>query len=221
MSTQAIAKHHVSLYELENDLVALMDTDELVSEEQRQQFEVELEEALKNTVAKRDRLAGFISHCEQMQSASAQEIKRLQDRKKHFKSMEDRAREYAKRVIESLGYDEKGNTRKLEGVTATFSLRRNPAKLVITDEQKIADYYRDVSVFCPKPIVDWVIEQLDRIDDDAPSWANKDRPEREEFKAAVGAVSSINNQRIKRALEMGLDVPGADLQIDSTSVQVR
>jgi hypothetical protein len=135
--TTALAPVAPALFDLEQDLQALLDTEDLVDPSQRQEFEAELAESLKASVAKRDRCAQFLIHCGLQQENCEREIARLKQRKESFERAEKRLRMYVQSVIQSLGPDAKGKPKKLEGSLATFSLRQAPGHIEVTDETKV------------------------------------------------------------------------------------
>jgi Siphovirus Gp157 len=134
------------LHELEPSLMSLIDTAELVTEEQELAFMEELSATLQSTVAKRDRVGAFIKHCEARKEECAEEIERLQARKKGFANAAERVRDYVLWIIEGLGPDEKGKSRKLEGDKFTFSTRKAKDKLDIYDETLVPNQYKSVSI---------------------------------------------------------------------------
>ena len=134
------------LYEVEEDLLALLETDGAVDPEQEQAFQLALAEQLRTAVAKRDKVGGFIKLCEHSATAAGEEIKRLQTRKRVFENTVERLRGYVVSVIESLGLDDKGKLRKLQGSNFTLSARACPVSLKLTDEAKIPLAYKRVRV---------------------------------------------------------------------------
>ena len=69
------------LYVIEDHLAALIETAELVSPEQEQEFRVEFQTALTSAVEKRDRVGQFLAHLEQQIDFARFEIDRLRQRK--------------------------------------------------------------------------------------------------------------------------------------------
>lgn len=136
----------LTLYDLETDLVSLLDTEEMVSDAQRTEFEQQLTTTLKTTVAKRDRCAQFIAHCEGQQAAIAAEVQRLQSLNKSYGGAVERMKGYVLRVIQDIGPDEKGKYRKLEGHTCQFSARLCPASVDISDEAAVPESYKIVKI---------------------------------------------------------------------------
>lgn len=180
-----------SLFDLEQDLQAFFNTEDLVPEEQRAEFESALAEQLKASVAKRDRVAQFIQHCSHQQENCDKEIARLKARKESFERAEKRVKQYVQSVIESLGPDAKGKPKKLEGNLATFSLRQTPGHIEITDESKVPAEVQNVEVCMSLP--QWkVLLAVHRVD----------------FR---DAHVTVDKREAKRRIEAGEDVPGVDL----------
>jgi Siphovirus Gp157 len=137
------------LHELEESLLALLDTEELVTEEREQAFLEDLSHTMQATVAKRDRVAAFIKHCEAQVEVCADEIQRLQARKRVLANAAERVRSYVLWIIEALGPDAEGKLRKLEGDKFTFATRKAKPKLEITDESSVPQKYKWVKVGVP------------------------------------------------------------------------
>lgn len=213
MST-AIAPLAPSLYELEQDLQAFIDTADLVSEESHDEFQREFAEALQRSVEKRDRAGQFLIHCQQQVENCDKEIERLRARKRSFEMAEKRVRSYVQAVIESLGTDAKGRTRKLEGDTVTFALRAKPPAVEITDEDAVPAKFKSITVTLPLDLWEAVIDTPDHDDDSDPIWG--------EFKAAsLTAERCVSKKAIREALDAGEDVAGADLSIGGYSLVLK
>lgn len=153
------------LHELEPSLMALVDSEDLVTEEQEQGFLQDLSQTLQATVAKRDRVAAFIKHCESQEAAIDAEIERLNLRKKGFASAARRVRNYVLWIIDALGaIDEKGKPRKLEGQNFTFSTRAVKDKLEITDEHLVPDSFARIHFSVPAAAYARVAKVLEALD---------------------------------------------------------
>jgi len=137
------------LYEIEDTLVALLDTEDSVLPEQEAAFRSDLAIQLQKAVAKRDRVGAFIRMCEQAAANTAEEIKRLQTRKRVFENTVERVRGYVVSIIESLGRDEKGKLRKLPGSNFTLTARACAPSLEIDDETQVPKAYKRVRVDLP------------------------------------------------------------------------
>jgi len=130
------------LYLIEDQLAALVETAELVSPEQEEEFRLEFQTALTAAMEKRDRVGQFLAHLEQQIDFA-------------------RVEEYVIDTIENLGTDSKGKYRRLEGKTTTFSLRGCPPSVEISDESSIPAEYK--TLLLKLPAVTWE-QLLDRLE---------------------------------------------------------
>ena len=195
------------LYVIEDQLAALIETAELVSPEQEQEFRAEFQAALTAAVDKRDRVGQFLAHLEQQIDFAKFEIDRLRQRKATCERALERLENYVIGTIENLGTDGKGKYRRLEGKTTTFSLRACPPSVEVTDETAIPSEYK--VLLLKLPAVTW--EQL------------LDGLEIEQRSAVLGQVKSpevtVDKRSIKAAIDGGVDVPGAGLAIGRHSLR--
>ena len=188
-----------SLYVIEDQLAALIETAEVVSPEQEQEFRAEFQAALTAAVDKRDRVGEFLAHLEQQIDFAKFEIERLRKRKATCERALTRVENYVIETMENLGTDSKGKYRPLEGNTSTFSLRGCPPSVEVTDEPSIPSEYKILML--KLPAVTW--EQL------------LDGLEIEQRAAVLEQVKSpevtVDKRSIKSAIDSGTDVPGAGL----------
>ena len=195
------------LYVIEDQLAALIETAELVSPEQEQEFRAEFQAALTAAVEKRDRVGQFLAHLEQQIGFARFEIDRLRQRKATCERALARLENYVIGTIENLGTDGKGKYRRLEGKTTTFSLRACPPSVEVGDETAIPSEYK--MLLLKLPAVTW--EQL------------LDGLEIEQRSAVLGQVKSpevtVDKRSIKAAIDAGVDVPGASLAIGRHSLR--
>ncbi len=188
-----------SLYSIEDGLLALMDSEELVSAEQEQKFQATLTEQLRKAVSKRDAVGRFIRHCETMAEASRSEEIRLRDRRKFYERAAEKMRGYVKNILQMLGPDERGGWRRLEGNTFTFLLRDNNQSVRIVHPEAVPDRFKDVTVRVPADILH---EVLSAVPDGL----------RKRFVESVKYTEiDIPKTPIKKAFEHGEFVDGADL----------
>lgn len=187
------------LYVIEDHLAALIETAELVSPGQEQEFRVEFQTALTSAVEKRDRVGQFLAHLEQQIDFARFEIDRLRQRKATYERTLARMENYVIETIENFGTDSKGKYRTLEGKTTTFSLRACPPSVEVTDESAIPSDYKTLTL--KLPAVTWE-ELLDGLDI-------------EQRAAVLGQVKSpevsVDRRSIKTAMDSGADVSGAGL----------
>lgn len=215
MATALQPVNPASLYDLEQDLVALLDTEECVPEELRKEFEQALAESLKNTVQKRDRVGQFIRHCELQQDACESEIKRLEARKQMFASVEKQMRNYVLSVIYALGKDAKDKYRKLEGQTVTFSAAKNPKGVDVVDESLIPARHKSITITLPMDAWTALQPLFDDVVLDSSLNAEDVRFVRLAIQEAKEtATVTVSKSSIKQQLEAGQEVPGARLKDD-------
>ncbi|MFN3323393.1 MAG: siphovirus Gp157 family protein [Bryobacteraceae bacterium] len=197
----------LTLYNIEEHLVALLDTADMVEEpEQQEAIFQEIQQALVQAVEKRDRCAQFLVHCGSQQAAIDAEIKRLQALRKSYARAEERMEEYIVRTIQGIGPDEKGRYRKLEGKTCVFSVRACPPSVEVRNEGEIPAEFKTLTITVPATAWEAVADSLD-ID------------ERTKFLASVKKCEvAVDKKAIKAAIDGGTSVPGADLAIGKFSL---
>jgi hypothetical protein len=188
-----------SLYVIEDELAALIETAELVTPEQEQEFRTEFQAALTAAVDKRDRVGQFLAHLEQQIGFARFEIERLRQRKATCKRAFERLENYVIGTIENLGTDHKGKYRVLEGKTTTFSVRACPASVEVTDESAVPAQYKVLLLKLPAAMWEQLLDGL----------------EIEQRSAVLEQVKSpeaiMDKRLIKAALDSGAEVPGAGL----------
>jgi Siphovirus Gp157 len=187
------------LYLIEDHLAALIETAELVSPEQEEEFRAEFQAALIAAVDKRDRTGQFLAHLEQQIDFARFEIDRLRQRKAACERALARLETYVVETIENLGTDSKGKYRKLEGKTTTFSLRACPPSVEATDASAIPAEYKTLTLKLPAVTWEQLLDGLD-IEQRAVVRSRVKSPE-----------VSLDKRSIKAAIDGGADVPGAGL----------
>jgi hypothetical protein len=195
------------LYVIEDCLAALIETAELVSPEQEQEFRAEFQAALTAAVEKRDRVGQFLAHLEQQIDFAKFEIDRLRQRKATCERAFARLEDYVVETIENLGTDSQGKYRRLEGKTTTFSLRACPPSVEATDESAIPAEYKTLTLKLPAVTWEQLLDSLDI-----------------ELRAAVlrqvkSPEVSLDKRSIKATIDGGSDVPGAGLMIGKHSLR--
>jgi hypothetical protein len=193
------APHPLTLYAIEEQLTAMADTAEVVPEDQEQAFLEEFRATLTVAVDKRDRVGQFLSHLEQQAAFAKAEIARLQERKVFFERAIEKMEDYVIHVIESIGLDAKGKYPKIEGRTVTFSIKDCPPSVAIQDEPAIPSDYKAITI--TMPVLRWeaLLDSLD-LEQRANVLDTIEKP-----KVAVSKIA------IKKAIDGGAQVPGADL----------
>lgn len=204
-----------TLFTIEEDLQALLDSEDLVSEEQDEEFKADLAAALGSAVEKRQRFGEFIRFCELMQSNCEAEIKRLGALKDMYRRAQDRCEKFVVYTIEQLGRDARGRYPKLPGHTVTLSVAQNPDSVDILNPESIPDEFKSVELKLPLNVWKRVLDAFDnRGDEDGVATAAA-------LHTADGSGSrSVNKTAIREKVKLGLDVPGADLKIGDLRCKV-
>jgi len=187
------------LYDLEQHLAALIDTEEMVSAEQDEEYSAELQRVLIQAVEKRDRVGQFMAWLESQAALAQQEMQRLAERRAFFQRALARMEGYVTRVIESLGVDEKVKRKRLEGNTVTFALHGCEKRVEITDDQAVPAKYKRAAMTLPADL--WE-ELMDSINFEL----------RERVLAAITSPRlEVSSSLIKADLKADVAVPGAKL----------
>lgn len=199
-----------SLYHVEENLQALLDSEALVTNDQAAEFQMELREALATAAVKRDRVAMFLAHCESQSELAETEIERLRERKAFFERAADRLKGYVVTVIRSLSEpDEKGRYKKLEGNTVTLGVRRNPSSVEVTDEAAIPDAFKRVTVTMPVLLFDSIRQVLA----DADPFLHGDL-------VSISKTETISKTDLKKRLDAG-PCPGATIKEGAYRLEVK
>lgn len=129
-----------TLYSLESQLNCLIESAEGVTPENEAEYIAELGAALRNAKDKRDDVGRFMAHLESQDELAGSEIARLQTRRASIKNTLDRLKRYVVAVMEAEGI------KKLEGHTITFTTRRCPVSVEITDEAAVPLLFKTASI---------------------------------------------------------------------------
>jgi hypothetical protein len=126
-----------SLIDIQDHIEALFNSIDMTEEgsEERSRLEQEIAAYLDAEVRKVDAIAYYIAHCESQQTFAADEIKRLQDRKKNWEKRQERIEGYVQRAIESSGKS------SLDGRYHTLVLRNCPPSVEVTDASLVPQEY--------------------------------------------------------------------------------
>jgi len=149
------------LYDIEQHLAALIDTEELVPDGQEQAYALELHTTLLAAVEKRDRVGQFMGWLESQAKFAHKEIERLKEREAFFSRALTRMKRYVSQVIESLGYDASGKRKKLEGHTTTFALHGCDKRLEVTDGAAVPNRYKRATITLPAELWEELMESID------------------------------------------------------------
>lgn len=204
MSTVTTA---LTLYDIEDHLMALTESLETVTPDQEQEFLEDFKAALSGAAEKRDRVAHHLAHLEQQQEFAAKEISRLQKFKKEREAAQARLEGYVSYCIRSQGKDQKGKYKKLEGDTTVMFLRGCAASVEVTDMDALPLDYQSATVTMPASMLNAVLNVLYEV------FGENVLPE-----VGTSLSRTADKRAIKAAIESGIEVPGAKLITDKTTL---
>lgn len=129
----------VTLYEISDHLVTLFDSyDMCETEEQRAECQAEIQRTIDAQIRKVDDFCRFLSHLESQTELADKEIKRLKAREAALANLQERLEKYAIYTMQSH------NLRKLEGDTATLTLRTNQPGVDIDNEESLPAKFKTI-----------------------------------------------------------------------------
>jgi hypothetical protein len=196
------------LYDIEQHLISLLDTEEIVPPEEEEAYGKELQTVLTEAVEKRDRVGQFRIHLQFQIATAHAERKRLDEREAFYQRALDRLDAYISKTVESLGLDAKGKRKKLEGKVITLSLHGCDKRVHIIDEMLVPTKYKRATITLPAETWELVCDSLD-LD------------LREQVLAEVTSPKiEVSTSKVKSDLKADVDVPGAEL-VGGTYVQVQ
>ena len=196
-----------TLYDVEEGLTAFLDTAELVTPDQETEFLAEFQAALTTAAGKRDRVAHRLVKLENQQAFAAAEIKRLQAFKKAKESEQARLEGYVSYVIQRMGKDAKDKWRKLEGNSTSMFLRNCAPSVDVVDESLIPLDYRRAAVTLQASMLDDILNALPE------DFREKVLPE-----ITNSLAVTVDKVAVKAAIEAGVEVAGAKLITDKTTL---
>jgi hypothetical protein len=149
------------LYDLEEHLAALCDTELMVPAELEQEYALELQATLTATIAKRDRVGQALAFLEEQGQFARCEAARLQQRAQFYERALDKLKGYVVRTIESLGTDAKGKRKRLEGKITSLWLHGCDKSVEVTDEAAVPSKYKRLTITLPADTWELMCDSLD------------------------------------------------------------
>ena len=184
----------LTLYRIEEDLAALLDTEALVPEEQLAEFQAELLAKTQQGIQKRGNCIRAIRHIENQIELARAEENRLAEWRRSLAGGLDRFREYVIKCIEVSG------AKRVEADCGALSIQANPESIEVTDVDALPDKFKTVTLRMPADLYRQLIEEgLDGCD----------------------ATFNPDKTAIKAALKAGRAVPGADIRYGKNRLVVR
>ena len=192
---------HCTLYELEDNLQALVNSIGLAEEPSaRQAILEEIGQALRRTKQKRDAVVQFLRHCEAQQEFADAEIERIEKRKAFMARVQGELESYLVQVIEQYAPRDRRGLQRLEGNFSSLRIQRNPESVLISSVDGVPAAFKKISVTLPASEWESLLENLD----DGIRKALISQIEKQEWKP--------DKKLIAAELKRGNEVAGADLK---------
>ena len=242
LTEQSSVPNRASLYEMESNITALLDTEDMVPPELREQFVKELQQSIRTTVAKRDSVARAITWLMSQADLAKQERDRLKARELYFRTAAANLSEYVLGVIRAKGLDDKGKWPKLEGGVSTLAPVRCPPS-VDTKDELVPWQYQNITVKIKG--ADWLALAFDKCEpckgtghiasivEDVHTEEGRKGVQCQVCGGAGRTKSFLHDEvshivsmepsksTIKPLLEAGEQIPGAKLVTDKLRLEVR
>ena len=188
----------LSLYHIEEELKAYLDSEALVPEEQLAEFQAEFVAKSAAAVRKRGDCIRAISHIEAQISGARAEENRIAAWRGSLESGLARFKDYLVRCIELSGQ------KKVEADNSSLAIQANPESVEITDLDAVPDEFKTVTVKMPAALWREIVTEYRPAD-----------------LTGLDATFTASKTAIKEALKQGRDVPGADTRFGKWSLRVR
>jgi hypothetical protein len=202
VATQLVpAPKNCTLYELEDDLQALVNSIDLAeAPAARESILAEIGETLRKTSEKRDAVAAFLRHCEMQQKFADSEIERIQKRKASIARLQDELESHVVQVVERYAQPDRSGVQRLEGNFSSLRIQKNSDSVLITDLGALPLTFKHAVLSMPAHVWEALLQRLGL----------------EERELWEGRVSKLELKPDKKAigaeLKSGVEVPGADLK---------
>ena len=187
----------LTLFQADENLLALLNSEDLVGPEEEAQFQADLAAAFAAAEDKRESFGQFLLFLESQQEAAKKEIDRIKRRAEAIANLERRLKRIAVRVIKSWGADSKGKLRKLIGRTVTMYARALPSSVDIQNEDLVPEKYKRATIQMPLAMWRKVAETCPAID----------------IRECNLTYVTVVKEMVERDLVAMVDVPGADLRL--------
>ena len=142
----------LTLYAVEDALAALVECIDTVTPDQEAEFAVMLGHAMTAAIDKRDAVGHFLAHVQSQIELAKDEKLRLAARQKTYERVIEKMEGYIVHIIEERATpNAKGKVTypKLEGATVSFSIKKCPDSIEVTDAMLIPPAYTNVAMTLP------------------------------------------------------------------------
>ncbi len=209
------ARSPLSLAEIEDFLSAMVQSAELVTDEQMAEYLADLGEASDAALQKRDRCAQAIFRFEEMVQLIEARRSQLQERMDQLKLMansvkgaQGRFERYLISIVEAYGaVPKRAKNKRIEGKVFALALATAPDSVAIENESQVPKEFKKVTVKLDLPIYERLVEL-----GFAQGFTETDMPQ--------GTVE-VSKTAVRKALDADQEVPGADLKFGETRLEVK
>jgi hypothetical protein len=190
-----------TLYELEDNLQALVDSIELAEEPSaRESILEEIGHALRKTAEKRDAVVAFLRHCEMQRRFADAEIERIQKRKALIARLQEELELHIVGVVERYAKPDRRGIQRLDGNVSSLRIQKNPDSVLIADLGAVPLSFKQALIAMPAHVWEALLQRLGL--DERKIWEG--RVDKLEFKPDKKAIAA--------ELKTGTEIPGADLK---------
>lgn len=152
-----------SLFEVEDDIQALLETADMVAPGLDAEFQLALSNKLKESKTKVDGVAWRLKDWEADVKKCKSAAKELAAFQAATQAKIDRLERYVSLVIQQRTTNAKGQYPALEGHTSAMKLKRNPNSLEITDEAAIPAMYKTLTITINAGAWEDFLQEMDPI----------------------------------------------------------
>src|ERR1700730_1031094 len=190
-----------TLYELEDNLQALVNSIELAEEPPlRESILEEIGQALRKAKEKRDAVVAFLRHCESQQEFADAEIERIQKRKALIARVQEELESYLVQVVEQYAPRDRRGSQRLEGNCSSLRIQKNPESVLITDLEAVPSAFKQLLLTMPAYVWEALLHSLDP-------------EERKAFESRIDKLEFKPDKKVlAKELKSGIAIPGADLK---------
>jgi hypothetical protein len=203
MATALIANETpgCTLYELEDNLQALVNSIDLAQEPAIREFILErIGQEVRRVNEKRDAVVAFLRHCKSQQEFADAEIERIQKRRAFIARVQQELESCLIPVVEQYAATDRRGIQRLDGNFSSLRIQRNPESVLVSDIEAIPPAFKQIVLTMPAYVWTALLQCLDTEE----RKAFESRLERQEFKPDKKAIAA--------ELKRGTEVPGADLK---------
>src|SRR5579863_7366002 len=190
-----------TIYELEDNLAALVNTIDLVEDESARQLILDqIGTALRQTREERDAVVAFLRHCELQQTFADAEIERIERRKAFIGRLQEELERYVVQVIEQFAEPDRRGVKRLEGNISSMRIQKNPDSVAIIDLGSVPMAFKQAVLTMPAYVWEALLVRVGTED-------------RKTFEALVEKVEiKPDKKTIGAELKRGNQIAGADLK---------